>query len=96
MLIFVLCFKLDGNKTPDDRKKYIYKEHLQYSEREQNVKKVFDPSQIFNPCQNFVESHHLHYPRHIFTHATHAKTLWTHATHEPTLLLPLTLFSRLK
>ena len=62
--------------------KDTYREHLQYNEKEQNVNNiVFDSCQFSNPCQNFVESHHPRYPRHILTHATYLKTLWSHATH---------------
>ena len=39
--------------------KNTLKEYLQYNEKEKNVKNiVFYPCQVFNPCQNFVESHH--------------------------------------
>ena len=74
--------------------KNTYKEHLQDNEKEQNVKNlVFDPCQVFKPCQNFVESHHSRYRRHFLwklygpTPVTpkfdplHPRTHNTHATH---------------
>ena len=63
-------------------KKNTYKEHLQHNEKEQSVKNiVLDSSQVFNPHQNFVKSHHPRCPRHIMTHVTHMKALWNHAIH---------------
>ena len=44
-----------------------YKEHLQYNEKERNVKNVvFDPRQLFDRCQNFVDSRHPCHPRQNF------------------------------
>ena len=63
-----------------------YKEHLQYKEKEQNIKNiVFDPFQLFDRCQSFIEPCYPRYsrqkfdPRYFFL--THAKILWTDATH---------------
>ena len=41
-----------------------YKEHLHYNEKEQNIKNiVFDPRQLFDPCQTFMDSSNPHYLR---------------------------------
>ena len=52
--------------------KNTLKEHLQYNEKEKNVKNiVFYPCQVFNPCQNFVESHHPRNPCQDFMDPRH-------------------------
>ena len=55
------------------------------NEKDQNVKDI-----VFDPCQNFVESNHPRYPRHILTHTIHAKTLCTHAIHSKVWPMPPT------
>ena len=40
-----------------------YKERLHYNEKEQNIKNiVFDPRQLFDPCQTLMDSSN---PRHL-------------------------------
>ena len=68
----------------------------------------FDPRQFFDPCQNFMDTHHLHHsrqkfmylrhprhPRQHFKNPRHSGQNLTHAPHEPTQHTPPTLFSRL-
>ena len=46
-----------------------HKEHLQYNEKERNVKSiVFDPCQLFDPYKTFMRPTHT-------SHANHAKIL---------------------
>ena len=69
-----------------------YKKHLQYNEKEGNVKNiVLDPHKLFCPYHNFIVPHHLLHPLQFYgpTPSTpptpklrvHAKILLTHATH---------------
>ena len=69
-----------------------YKEHLQYNEKELNVKNiVFDPRQLFETCQNFTVPHYLRQnfmePRHPlqkFKEPCHPRQNLTYATHKST------------
>ena len=85
-----MTHKLDENKTPDERKKYL----LEYNEKEQNVKNI-----VFDPCQNFMESNHSRYPRQstpkLYAPRQPLQSL-TRATHELTITTPPTLSSRFK
>ena len=83
----------------------IYKENLQYYEKERNVNDIiFEPRKLFDPCQNFMEPRNPRDLRKNFDvhknfmnphHPPYAIFL-THSTHVPMLPTSPTLCSRLR
>ena len=96
--------KLDENETPDEGKN-TYKEHLQYNEKEQNVKNIVFDSAKFSTHANFFgitpPTLLTSYfdpcdPRQNFIELRYPLQRLNRATYETTIPTPPTLFNRLK